>query len=95
MLPGFITTPLCVPSCRKRATEFIKAVKAGDVSTCEKFMNDNVLVNARDTDKKYRLNTALHLAVFHKNEEIIKLLFVSRNTNLFKVVWYVLIGTYP
>ncbi len=86
----FHNTTIC-PSCRERATEFIKAVKAGDVSTCEKFMNDSVLVNARDKD----LNTALHWAVFHKNKDIINLLFACRNTNVFKVVWYVLIGTYP
>ncbi len=78
-------------SCRERATGFIKAVKARDVSTCEKLMNDSVLVNARDKN----LNTALHWAVFHKNKDIINLLFAYRNTNLFKVVWYVLIGTYP
>ena len=37
-------------SCRERATKLIEAVKAGDVSTCEKLINDNVLVNARDTN---------------------------------------------
>lgn len=79
----------CCSSCSKRATEFIEAVKAGDVSTCEKFMNDSVLVNARDTN----LYTALHWAVVNENEDIIKLLFASRNTNLFKRVWYWMLGT--
>ncbi len=85
----------CCSSCRKRATEFIEAVKAGDVSTCEKFMNDNVLVNARDEC----FNTTLHWAVTYKNKdkkkEIVNLLFARRNTNYFKRVWYWMLGTFP